>query len=100
MDEPFAQQAISNDHLWTTIAHHREVFTSLSGVDYTPDIRDRIVLCPPLYVRSAWAEDYADMQQSMIYGASLPFDALLERIEVLERLFHSRKKRFQSIVHR
>lgn len=90
MDEPFAQQAISDDHLWTTIAHHREVFTSLSGVDYTPDIRDRIVLCPPLHVRSTWAKDYADMQQSMIYGASLPFDALLERMEVLEELFHRR----------
>ena len=90
MGESFAQQAINNDLLWTTIAHHREVFTSLSAVDYTPDIRDRIVLCPPLHVRSVWAKDYADMQRSMIYGTSLSFDALLERIEALEGLFHNR----------
>lgn len=90
MDAPFAIQAIEDDHLWGTIAHHREVFTSLSGVDYTPDIRDRIVLSPPEEVRSVWERDYSDMQQSMIYGASLPFDALLERISLLEKKFHDR----------
>ena len=90
MDAPFAIQAIKDDHLWDTIAHHREVFTSLSGVDYTPDIRDRIVLCPPEEVRSVWERDYSDMQQSMIYGASLPFGALLERISLLEKKFHDR----------
>ena len=72
--------------------HHREVFTSLSGVDYTPDIRDRIVLSPPEELRSVWERDYSDMQQSMIYGASLPFDALLERISLLEKKFHDRWK--------
>ncbi len=24
---------------WNAIHHHRELFTSMSGVDYTPDIR-------------------------------------------------------------
>lgn len=90
MDEPFARQAIGDDHLWNTIAHHREVFTSLSGVDYTPDIRDRIVLCPPDAVRTVWEKDYLDMQKSMIYGASLPFEELLHRMGVLEGLFKQR----------
>lgn len=90
MGMPFAQQAITDNHLWETIAHHREVFTSLSGVDYSPDIRDRIVLCPPDEVKAIWERDYSDMQQSMIYGDSLSFDVLIERIHLLEGLFHNR----------
>ena len=38
MDESFAIEAISNNELWETIAHHRKLFTSVLGVDYTPDI--------------------------------------------------------------
>lgn len=90
MDMPFAQQAITDNLLWETISHHREVFTSLSGVDYTPDIRDRIILCPPDEIKAVWERDYSEMQQSMIYGNSLSFDVLMERIHLLERLFHNR----------
>lgn len=90
MDMPFAQQAITNNLLWETIAHHREIFTSLSGVDYTPDIRDRIVLCPPDEIKAVWERDYSEMQQSMIYADSLSFDALMGRIRFLEGLFHNR----------
>ena len=43
MDEPFAQKAVGDDELWNTIHHHRELFTSIKDVDYTPDIRKRIV---------------------------------------------------------
>ena len=38
MDKSFAIEAISNNELWETIAHHRKLFTSVLGVDYTPDI--------------------------------------------------------------
>lgn len=90
MDTSFARHAITDNLLWETIAHHREVFTSLSGVDYTPDIRDRIVLFPPEEMKSSWEKDYSAMQQSMIYGDSLSFNALIERIHILESLFHNR----------
>lgn len=44
MSTDIATRAIANDELWNTIHHHRELFTSMSGVDYTPDIRKRIRL--------------------------------------------------------
>lgn len=47
MDEDFALKAIGDDDLWESIRHHREVFTSVRGMDYTPDVRKRIVLVPP-----------------------------------------------------
>jgi hypothetical protein len=47
MDCDFAIKAITGNELWETIRHHREVFTRINGVDYTSDIRKRIVLIPP-----------------------------------------------------
>ena len=86
---PFAKEAVSNNELWETIAHHRKLFTSVLGVDYTPDIRKRIQLTPPPNIVDVWAKDYQEMQESMIYGDSLPFDKLLERIHILENRFHN-----------
>ena len=92
MDKSFAIEAISNNELWETIAHHRELFTSVLGVDYTPDIRKRIQLTPPPNIVDVWAKDYQEMQESMIYGDSLPFNKLLERIHILENRFHNVEK--------
>ncbi len=87
MDRPFAVNAIRDDELWNTIAHHRGVFTSVSGVDYAPDIRKRICLVPPAEYLDTWEDDYRSMQQSMIYGVSLSFGKLLERMRALEDRF-------------
>lgn len=87
MDEPFAIPTIKNDVLWNTISHHRQVFTSMRDVDYTPDIRKRIVLVPPVEFIAEWRRDYEAMQGSMIFGPSLSFDALLERITELQEWF-------------
>lgn len=92
MDKEFAIHALMDDGLWNTIHHHREIFTHMRDVDYTPDIRDRIVLTPPVEYFQTWANDYADMQSSMIYGDSLPFDKLIERMRELERRFRNRSQ--------
>ena len=90
MNKEFAINAIKDDELWNTIHHHREVFTHMRDVDYTPDIRDRIVLTPPIEHYQTWANDYSDMQSSMIYGDSISFDKLIERMKELERCFKDR----------
>lgn len=92
MDCNFAKSAITDDELWNTIHHHRDVFTHMKDVDYTPDIRDRIVLLPPADVCSAWETDYESMRKTMIYGDSLPFAELLERMEELQARFRTRQK--------
>lgn len=88
MDEPFAMPTIRNDELWESISHHRQVFTSMKDVDYTPDIRKRIVLVPPPAFIKEWEEDYEAMRGSMIFGSSLTFAQLIERIRLLEQRFH------------
>lgn len=89
MDEPFASKAITNDELWETISHHRQIFTSMRDVDYTPDIRKRIVLVPPTAFMDEWRRDYEAMRGVMIFGESLPFDKLIEQITILQERFRS-----------
>lgn len=89
MSTDIAARAIVNDELWNTIHHHRELFTSMSGVDYTPDIRKRIKLLPPDDIIDNWHNDYKDMLSSMIYGEKPTFEELMRKVEVLENMFHT-----------
>ena len=90
MDKEFALNAIKDDGLWNVIHHHREIFTRMREVDYTPDIRARIVLTPPAEHLQAWEDDYVDMQSNMIYGYSVPFEKLIDRMKELEQRFKNR----------
>ena len=90
MDMQFALDAIVDDELWETIAHHREVFTPLKDVDYTKDIRSEIVLIPPSASIEDWRTDYNEMRESMIYGGKLSFGELIARIEELQNKFRNR----------
>lgn len=93
MDCEFALDAINNDELWNAIQHHRDVFTHIKDVDYTPDIRDRIILVPSEEIRKVWEDDYKNMQGAMIFGESLPFGKLLQRMEELQGRFRARAGR-------
>jgi hypothetical protein len=42
---------------------------------------------PPASVMEKWRNDYSAMQAGMIYGASLPFGKLIERIKLLNERF-------------
>ena len=89
MKTDIATRAIANDELWNTIHHHRELFTSMSGVNYTPDIRKRIKLLPPDDAIDDWRNDYKDMQLSMIYGEKPSFEDLMDKMKELEYKFHN-----------
>lgn len=54
MFRPFADDAIKDDAIWESIRHHREIYTSVNGMDYTPDVRDRLVLVPREDIMDAW----------------------------------------------
>ncbi len=87
MDKDFALDAVKDDVLWESIRHHREIFTSVSGMDYTPDIRKRLVLIPHAEIIKAWEDDYNSMSSAMIYGEKPTFQTLMERLELLESRF-------------
>ncbi|MBD5256848.1 MAG: nucleotidyl transferase AbiEii/AbiGii toxin family protein, partial [Bacteroides sp.] len=83
-----ADKAIPDDNLWETIRHHREVFTSIRDVDYTPDIRKRIILTPPENVIEEWKNDYDTMVMNMIYEDNVPsFADILGIVTKIENMF-------------
>ena len=84
MNKDFSIKAISDSELWNTIRHYREKFTHINGVDYSQDIRPNICLIPPAQVIDDWRQDYESMQNTMIYGKSLTFNELIDRIKQLE----------------
>ena len=89
MDKDFAIAAIKDDELWESIRHHREIFTSVRGIDYNADIRKHIALVPRADIRSAWEDDYNRMSSSMIFGEKLTFKALIAKMEELQNTFHN-----------
>lgn len=86
-----ADEAIRNDELWETIRHHREIFTSVRDVDYSPDLRKRILLTPPESVIALWSNDYDTMVTNMIYDDHVPtFGDILQVLTKIEGIFRSK----------
>lgn len=84
MSRPFADDAIKDDAIWESIRHHREIYTSVNGMDYTPDVRDRLVLVPREDIMDAWKTDYEQMMGSMIYGDKPTWDELMSAMKELQ----------------
>lgn len=84
MGHAFASEAIADDALWESIRHHREIYTSVSGMDYTPDVRERLVLIPREDIIDAWKTDYEQMMSAMIYGEKPTWDELMMAMKELQ----------------
>lgn len=80
MDTPIAEEALSDKLLYFSIVEHRRAFIGLKGFDYNTLRPQNINLHLPDESYEAWKRDYEMMQESMIYGDSLPFDKLLDKI--------------------
>ncbi len=91
MDTEFALKALGEAVLYKEIVEHRRTLTALKGIDYANHHPGKIHITPPKDVMDAWKKDYQQMQQLMIHGKSLTFEALIERIVLLtERIHHMR----------
>lgn len=84
MSHDFADEAIADDSLWEAIRHHREIYTSVNGMDYTPDVRSRLVLMPREDIIDVWRQDYTQMCDSMIYGDKPDWNELLTAMMTLQ----------------
>ena len=78
-----AERALKDEHLYRTILEHRRKFIGLKGFDYDTLYPQSLSLEIPADVLPLWRKDYENMQSSMIYGESIPFDVLLEEIRQL-----------------
>jgi hypothetical protein len=84
-------KAIDDTPLWESIAHHREVFTSVHNVDYSSDIRKNICLLPPGNVFDTWRADYETMVSHMIYDNAIPsFEDILKQMADIQSRFREK----------
>jgi len=91
MDNSYCKNVLNDSSLYNEIIKHREQFTSMAGVDYSTHKPETISFVPPDSVLKNWEKDYQLMQENMIYGDSLSFKELIDRIRELNRRFNSTK---------
>jgi hypothetical protein len=82
-DTDIAEKALSDKELYNSIVEHRRIFVGLKGFDYNTLAPKTIKIVPPDTIIDLWKADYETMRETMIYGNSLPFNKLIEKIKQL-----------------
>ncbi|NGP88983.1 nucleotidyl transferase AbiEii/AbiGii toxin family protein [Fodinibius halophilus] len=87
MDEEHGKQALEDEQLYSDIINHRRNLIGIKGIDYDSHWPGTVSLIPPGTAKNQWKKDYRNMRESMIYGDTLNFEELLERMqELMERI--------------
>ncbi len=87
MDTPFGKNALNDHSLYKEIVHHRENYNHVIGVSYNTLFPEHISFVPPDFLMDVFRDDYAKMQQEMIYGNSPSFDELIDQLVILNERF-------------
>ena len=87
MDTDYGREALADHQLYNSIVEHRRTYYALKYVNYDLHNPSTINFMIPDKERDVWKQDYVDMQRFFIYGESLDYDVLMERIaELQERI--------------
>jgi predicted nucleotidyltransferase component of viral defense system len=82
-DAGIAEKALSDKELYKSILEHRRIFIGLKDFDYSTLAPKTIKIVPPENIIDLWKTDYETMRETMIYGNSLSFNKLMDRIKQL-----------------
>jgi len=81
----YADKALADKGLYQTIVEHRAEFNAMRGIDYSGHEPSSIRILPPDELLPLWEEDYRMMQENFIYGETLPFKELKDRISNIQK---------------
>ena len=82
----YGKRAIKDEVLFRNICNHRAQFTPVKVVDYDKlNISDLEIIPPEDFIKY-YQDDYAEMRNSMIYGDSLPFNELVDKLQKLTNI--------------
>ena len=84
MDTEYGKDALSNRKLYDAIVEHRKTYYALKYVNYDLHTPSTINFTIPESAMEAWQDDYADMRRFFIYGESLEFGALIQKMKELQ----------------
>jgi len=76
----FGINALRNKELFEEIISHRKIFTSVKTVDYEKLKIENLKIIPPKEFFNKYKNDYIEMQENMIYGNSIAFKSLINKI--------------------
>ena len=83
MNTPIAEEALQDKALYQSVIDHRRTFIGLRGFNYDTLQPATLRIVPPENIVEEWKKDYEVMQETMIYGDSLPFSQLIDKIRKL-----------------
>ena len=73
--------------LYERIVKHRSIYYAVGYVDYSKLLPSEIDFVPRQELMKDWEGEYAEMCNHFIYGQTLSFEKLLERIKELQDRF-------------
>ena len=80
---PIAEKAIHDEQLYRQVVEHRRTFIGLRGFDYNTLYPDTLNIVPPASIIEQWKADYENMRLHMIYGESVSFEELVNKLKEL-----------------
>ena len=87
MNTQYGHEALADVTLYNAIVAHRKTYYALKYIDYNLHNPKTINFLIPKKEIESWKADYADMRRFFIYGNSLEFDVLMQKIvELQERV--------------
>lgn len=89
METLYGEIALKDVALYYKIVEHRRKFYHVGYVDYDKDLPSNIQIVPDEELITAYESDYDEMRESFIYGRSLNFRELIEKIQNLQERFRS-----------
>lgn len=93
---PFAEKALNDIEMYSTIVDHRYKFTRVSGVNYNLHQPQTIDPIPVPEVIDAWKVDYNTMIEQMIYELTPPsFEETIQELTRLRQRINNLTWRFQ-----
>ena len=87
MDTDFGKKALADPKMYADIVKHRVYSIRSEELIIGHTIRSRIQFIPPEELVEIWRRDYERMQEYFIYGESLPYDQLIDRMKELQNRF-------------
>ena len=81
------ERFIEDMDLYERIVKHRSIYYAVGYVDYSKLMPSEIDFVPRQGLMKDWEGDYAEMCNHFIYGQTLSFEKLLERIKELQDRF-------------
>ena len=83
LNTPIAERAINDKDLYRQVVEHRRTFIGLRGFDYDTLYPTTLNIVPPTSIIEQWKDDYENMRMHMIYGESVPFEELVNKLKGL-----------------